>query len=166
MSTNVSTTTTTYTHVVTHIADKMLLSLGNIIRDSGLNMQRFADQRGVYEIGIKTWLASGHLDKVILEVYDPATNSLVKRWDFDLYVDGNGDLGFWFDPEDIRYHLLKAGKAPSKCSYIIIVVTKPGRPDIPGWSGCELRDTSKLRQLCLGTTISASNTGTRTSYWR
>lgn len=168
MSTNTATASTTYSrvHVVTYITDKMLLSLGNIIRDSGLSMHSFVQQRGNYENGIKAWLTSGHLEKVILEVFDPKTNALLKRWDFDLVVDGDGDLGFWFDPEDIRYHLLKAGKAPSQCSYAIIVVTKPGRPDVSGWSRCELRDTTKLRQFCLGTTIAASNTATRTSYWR
>jgi Bacterial HORMA domain 2 len=163
---NVSTTVYTHVNVAAYITDKMLLSLGNIIRDSGLNMQKFVNQRDNCEIGIKTWLASGHLEKVILEVFDPLTNALVKRWDFHLYVDGDDELGFWFDPDDIRYHLLKAGKVPSKCGYTIVVVTKPGRPNIPGWSRCDLRDTSRLRQFCLGTTISADKTGTRTSYWR
>jgi len=163
---SVATVTTTYTHVVSYLTDKLILSLGNIIRDSGLDMQRFADQREAYERGIKAWLASGHLEKVILEVHDPATSALVKRWDFELYVDGDGELGFWFDPDDIKYHLLKSGKVPSKCGYAVIVDTKPGRPDVEGWSRCTLRDTGHLRQFCLGTTISASTTGTRTSYWR
>jgi hypothetical protein len=161
-----STTTTTRSHVATYLTDKMLLSLGNIIRDSGLNMQSFVNSRSTYEAGVKTWLNSGHLEKVILEIFDASTSSLVKRWDFDFFTDGNGELGFWFDPGDISYHLAKAGKSPSQCSYTIVVTTKPNRPDVAGWSSCNLRDTANLRQFCLGTTISASNMGARTSYWK
>jgi hypothetical protein len=163
---NVYTSSTTHTHVVNYITEKMLLSLGNIIRGSGLSMERFANNLQSYEEGIRTWLRSGHLDKVILEIYDPATNALVRRWDFELFVGDDGDVGFWFDPDDIRYHLLKAGKVPSQCSYAIIVTTKPGRPEVPGWSRCDLRDTTHLRRFCLGTTVSASHTCARPSYWR
>jgi hypothetical protein len=167
MSTNASSTySTARTHVVSFLTDKMLLSLGNIIRDSGLNMQNFTNLRPQYESGIKTWMAGGHLDKVVLEVFDPATSALLRRWDFDLYVDGAGRVEFWFDGQDIKYHLLKAGKVPATCSYSIIVLTKPGSPSIAGWSACELKDTSKLRQFSLGTTISANTSGTQASYWR
>jgi hypothetical protein len=167
MSTSVSTytATTTRTHVITYLTDKMLRSLGNIIRDSGLSMDTFSSLRPDYERGMKAWLASGHFEKVILEVFSSDTNQLVKRWDFELYSDGAGGLEFWFNPDEIRYHLLKAGRVPSTCKYAIIVVTKEGRPDVSGWSSCSLRDTSQLRQFSLGTTISASSSGTRTHYW-
>src|SRR5260370_316456 len=144
MTGTVHTTSTTHTHVITYLTEMMLYSLGNIIRDSGLDMERFADNRVNYERGIKEWLTSGHLEKVILEVFDPATAALVRRWDFELEVDGDGDLGFWFDGADIRYHLLKSGKIPSKCGYALIVATKPGRPDVAGWTPCTLRDTGQL----------------------
>jgi hypothetical protein len=104
--------------------------------------------------------------KVILEIYDLTTNSLVKRWDFDFFENGDGELGFWFDPSDIQYHLRKAGKTPAECGYRIVVTTKEGRPDVNGWSNTSLRDTANLRQFCLGTTISASTTSARTSYWK
>ncbi len=164
---SVSTSTATHAHVANHITDKMVLSLGNILRDSGLDMQRFSDQRETYQNGIKAWVASGHLEKVVLEIYDPVTNVLVPpRWDFELCVDGKGELGFWFDPNDIKYHLEKAGKPPAKCSYSVIVVNKPGRPDVTGWGACDFRNTNGLKQFCLGTTIAAGNTDVKTSYWK
>ena len=166
MNTSVSTNTTSRTHVVAYLTDKMLRSLGNIIRDSGLSMDTFAEFRPVYDRGIKTWLDSGHLEKVILEVFSPDTNQLIKRWDFELFSDGAGGLEFWFNPDEIRYHLLKAGKVPAACRYAIIIVNKDGRPDVAGFSPCSLRDTSALRQFSLGTTISASTSGTRTHYWK
>jgi hypothetical protein len=161
-----STSAATNTHVIAHMTDKMLLSLGNIIRDSGLSMDRFSEQRPSYERAIKAWMQSGHLEKVLLEVFDPTTNSLVKRWDLEVYTDGDGELGLWCDLADIKYHLQKAGRVPATCRYDVIVFTKAGRPDVHGWSSCGLRDTSKLQQISLGTAIAAGNSGARVAYWR
>lgn len=159
-------TTPTYTHTVVHLTDKLLTSISNIIRDSCLNMGRFSRTRESLEQGIKTWLESGHLDYVILEIYEPSTNRLIRVWKFEVYSDGSGDHGFWFDGADIRYHLQKAGVVPSICDYAVKVQTRPNHPAVPGWSSCSFRDASGLRQYSLGTTISVGNTGARTSYYR
>ena len=166
MNTSVSTNTTSRTHVVAYLTDKMLRYLGNIIRDSGLSMDTFSEIRPVYDRGIKTWLDSGHLEKVVLEVFSRVTNQLIKRWDFELFSDGAGGLEFWFNPGEIRYHLLKSGNVPASCRYAIIIINKDGRPDVAGFSPCSLRDTGALRQFSLGTTITARNSGTRTHYWK
>lgn len=164
MSTFVS--TPTYTHTVTHMTDKLLTSISNIIRDSGLDMGRFCRTREVLEAGIKAWLDSGHLDYVVLEIYEPGTEKLIKLWKFEVYTDAAGDQGFWFDGADIRYHLQKAGAVPAHCDYGVKVQNKPGRPAVTGWSDCSFRDASALRQHSLGTTISVGNTAARTSYYR
>jgi hypothetical protein len=109
--------------------------------------------------------AGGHFEKVILEIFSPDTDQLIKRWDLELHSDATGGLDFWFNPAEIKYHLLKAGKVPSSCRYAVIVVTKAGRPDVSGWSSCSLRDTSHLRQFSLGTTIAVGTSGARTRYW-
>lgn len=157
--------TVSHTQVVLYLTDKILCSLGNIIRDSGLSMSTFVSLRADYERGMKTWLGSGHFEKVILEIFSPQTGQLIKRWDLELQSDAAGNLDFWFNPAEIKYHLLKAGKVPSNCRYAVIVVTKAGRPDVPGWSSCSLRDAAHLRQFSLGTTIAAGATGARTHYW-
>lgn len=164
MSTFVS--TPSYTHTVTHLTDKLLTSISTIIRDSGLDMGRLCRTRDRLEQGIKTWLESGHLEYVVLEIYEPGTDKLIRLWKFEVFTDGNGEQGFWFDGADIRYHLKKAGVVPSSCDYTVKVHNKPGEPAVSGWSTCSFRDASSLRQYSLGTTISVGNSGARTSYYR
>lgn len=155
-----------YTHTVTHMTDKLVTSISNIIRDSGLDMAKFCRTREALEAGIKAWLDSGHLEYVVLEIYEPGSEKLIKLWKFEVFTDGSGEQGFWFDSADIRYHLQKAGVVSSRCEYSVKVETKPNEPAVPGWSKCNFRDASALRQYNLGTTISVGSTGARTSYYR
>jgi Bacterial HORMA domain 2 len=73
-----------YAYTVTHVTAKILHILTNIIRDIGLDPSKLVGDWAVYEDGISTWLASHHLQRVTLEVYDPETNDLVTRWDMDV----------------------------------------------------------------------------------
>lgn len=157
--------TYSFVQVCAYATDKMLLSLGNIIRDSGLPMGTFVNNREVYERGIKTWLLSGHFEVLMLEIYNPPNDQLIRRWDFDWSPNGDGELGLWANPEEIRYHLLKSGKIPSQCTYVVKVHTKPNEPHVDGWTKCTLRSTSHLSQHSLGTTIGASSYRSRTAYW-
>src|SRR5262245_47268055 len=116
MSTATATSTTTFTHVTTYFADKMLMLIGNIIRDSGLSMRPCESSRSTLEQGLKTWLQSGHLVKVTLEIFKPGTTTLIRRWDLDWNKCDAAEAGFWVDIADIKYHLAKAGVVPSSCS--------------------------------------------------
>ncbi len=66
----------TYTHTVTYVTTKILLTLKEIIREIGLDPVRFTDSWHAYEGAISTWLSSRHLQCVSLEVYDPRTQRL------------------------------------------------------------------------------------------
>lgn len=82
---------------------------------------------------IKTWLGTGDLRKVILEIYNPATDKLVTRWDIDIvYGWSDGDGSFWTDTEQLKYAIKKAGLLPSQAKYKLMLDTKPGRPDVEG----------------------------------
>jgi len=166
MSTATATVTTTFTHVTTYFADKMLMLVGNIIRDSGLSMGHFASSRSILEQGLKTWLQSGHLLKVTLEIFRPGTTTLIRRWDLDWNKCDAAESGFWVDIADIKYHMAKAGVVPSNCGYKFIVHTRPGEPFVAGWSQTSYADTSGLKEFSLGTTISGGSYGSRTSYWK
>lgn len=166
MTTGTATVTTTFTHVTTYFADKMLMLLGNIIRDSGLSMTQFTSIRSVLELGIKTWLESDHLRSVTLEIFKPDTTTLIRRWDLDWDKCDIAESGFWVDIRDIKYHLAKAGVLAADCTYSFLVDTKPGRPTVPGWGTGKYADTGGLKQFCLGTTVSAGGYGSRTSYWK
>jgi excinuclease ABC subunit A len=69
----------TYTHSVTYVADKMLHSLHQIIRESGLSPEKLTEDWNTLQRGISTWLSTGHLETVTLEVFDPNTDALVGR---------------------------------------------------------------------------------------
>lgn len=158
----------TYAHTVAYIADKMLYSLVFIIRASGLDPSKFTGNWGTMDLGIQTWLRTRDLRSVVLEVFDPSDDELVGRWDFDImYGYGAEDDGeMWVDTDAIRYAIKKAGLWPSQCDYRLVVDTKPGRPDVPGWSTTTLRSTDGFVRHSIGTTIGASGAGTATAYWR
>jgi HORMA domain-containing protein len=161
-----STSVVTLVYVATHFTDKMLLLLGNIIRESGLSMTYFTSNRATLERGIKTWLLSGHLRKVTLEVFKPGTQTLIQRWDLDWDKCDAAETLFWVDVVDIRYHIKKTGVIPSTCGYNFLVDTAPGHPAVAGWGTGTYADTSGLKQYSLGTTISGGGYGSRTTYYK
>jgi len=165
-ATSTGTSAATFTNVTTYFADKMLLLLGNIIRDSGLDMANFSCRRGEIEKGIKTWIQSGHLRKVTLEIFKPGTKTLLRRWDLDWDKCDAAESGFWVDVADIRYHLKKSGVIAKDCPYGFLFDCKPGYKPLPGWTRVHYADTTGLTLHSLGTTISAGGYGSRAAYWR
>lgn len=156
----------TYTHSVTYVTDKMLMSLKEIIRCSGLSPEKLAADWKVLQRGISTWLNSRDLEAVILEVFNPKTNALIGRWDFDIFYGSSGDGGMWVNSDDIKYHIRKAGQWPAACGYRVVLTTKPGRPNVDGWSGTTLRSTDGFVRQSLGTTIDGNELRSGTAYWR
>ncbi len=159
-------TVNTYTHSVTYVTNKLLLTLKEIINLSGLSPAKMVDQWGTLELGIKTWLESRHLKQISLEVFNSKTDNLVGRWDLAIQYGYTGDSTFWVNTDEIRYHIKKAGLWTSECDYRIVVTTEPGRPDVPGWSSTTLRSTEGFVRQSIGTTIDGSGLGANTSYWR
>lgn len=156
----------TYTHSVTYVSDKILKSLKDIILLSGLSPEKLARDWEVLHRGIKIWLSSQDLQDVHLEVYNPNTGKLIGRWDFEVYYGYSGDGAFWVDTDAIKYHIIKAGQWPSTCDYRIVVTTKPGQPDVAGWSGTTLRSTNGFVKQSIGTTLDGGGLSTGTGYWR
>jgi hypothetical protein len=156
-----------YTHSVTYVADNILKSLKDIIRLSGLDPAKFADDWEVNQRGIRSWLDSGHLELVTLEIYHPTTDALITRWDITvLYGWSSGDGSFWTDTEQLRYAILKAGVVPSQAKYRLIIQNKPGRPDVEGWSPTTFRSTDGMVRQSLGATVQHQGLGANASYWR
>jgi hypothetical protein len=156
----------TYTHSVTYVTDKLLTSIKNIVRLSGLNPAKLVNDWEVLERGIKRWLDTKDLEQIHLEVYNPKTDKLVGRWDFEIYYNFQGDGSFSQDPDAIKYHILKQGLWPSECEYRVVTTTKTGRPDVAGWSSTALRSTNGFVRQSIGTTINGSGLSTGTGYWR
>ena len=156
-----------YTHSVTYVADNILKSFKDIIRLSGLDPSGLVDGWESNMTALQTWLQSGHLEAVILEIFDPKTDNLVGRWDIDIvYSVGGGDGGFWTDTDQIKYAVRKAGLLPSEARYRLLLDNKPGRPDVDGWGPASYRSTNGFARHSLGSTIEHNGLGGSAAYWR
>ena len=123
------TTVITYsrTQSVTYVADNILKSLKDIIRLSGMDPTNFVNDTEINMRGIKAWLESEDLEKITLEIYDPASNNLILRWDIDVaYSWSAGDGNFWTDTDQLRWAIRKAGVAKTSAKYDLQLRTKPG----------------------------------------
>ena len=158
----------TYTHSVTYVADNILKSLKDIIRLSGLDPSNLIEGWDSNKRALQTWLHSQHLETVVLEIFDPRTNVLIGRWDIDVhYTTRFGDDGaFWTDTEQINYHVRKAGVAPDKAKYRLLLHTKAGYPPVHGWRPTQYRSTEGFVRHSLGATIEHNGLGANTAYWR
>lgn len=157
----------TYTHSVTYLADNILKSFKDVIRLSGLDPGKLAADWETNMLALKTWLGTGDLERVVLEVFNPKTGALIVRWDIDVvYNWSSGDGSFWTDTEQLKYHIRKAGLAPSDATYDILIKNKPGRPDVPGWGAGSYRSTDGFVRHSLGSTIEHYGLGAGAAYWR
>jgi len=156
-----------YTHSVTYVADNILKSLKDIIRLSGLDPGKFAGDWETNLLAVKTWLETGDLRKVTLEIFNSTSDALIIRWDLDIAYGWSSDDGsFWTDTDQLKYAIAKQGLVPSQASYRLVLDTKPGRPDVPGWGTTAYRSTDGMVKQSLGATLSHSGLGVQGSYWR
>jgi len=160
-----STFVISYAHTVTYVTAKILLTLKEIIREIGLDPSKFIKDWETYEEAVSTWIESGHFRKITLEVYDPRTNGLIRRWDMDVSYSTVGDGQVWVDTAAIRYAIAKAGFAPGHCLYDILVTNASGRPEVPGWQACEFRSTEGFKRYSVGATTGGNGLHAQTAYW-
>lgn len=120
----------TYAYSVTHVTNKLLLSLKEIIRESGLDVAKMPQQWSMLERGVTTWINSKHLETVTLEIFDSKTDDLVGRWDIEIVYGYVGDGSLWVDTDAIKYSIRKAGLVPAGCDYRIVVCRRPNAPAV------------------------------------
>ena len=155
----------TYTQTVTYVTTKMLLKLKEIIREIGLDPTQFVNDWDTNERAISTWLASRHLERVVLEVYKPVSGALITRWDMDVLYASVGDGSLWVDTAAIRYAIAKAGMVPSTCRYSILLNCADGRPDVAGWGTGSFRSVEGMKRYAVGATVGGNGLSAQTSYW-
>ena len=156
-----------HAYSATYVADNILKSMKDIIRLSGLDPRNLVEGWTSAMQALQTWLHSEHLETVILEILHPSTGALVGRWDIDvIYTTGLDDDGFWTDTEQIKYHVCKAGLAPSEASYRLVLQNKPGYPTVSGWGPTRCRSTKGFVRHSLGPTIEHYGLGASAAYWR
>ncbi|MCY4037891.1 MAG: HORMA domain containing protein [Hyphomicrobiales bacterium] len=144
----------TYTHSAAYVADNILKSLKDIVRMSDLDSGMLADNWNAYMQAAETWLDTGHLEKIILEVFNPSSDALIVRWSIDIAYGWSGDGSFWADTEQLKCHIRKIGQLdPSVAACRIVLTTKSGRPDVDGWKITNLRSKNGFIRHSLGSTI-------------
>ncbi|MBK9361711.1 MAG: HORMA domain containing protein [Rubrivivax sp.] len=156
-----------YTQSVVYVADNILKSLKDIIRLSGLDPTKLVGDWGVLLRGISTWIESRHLETVILEIFDPKTDTLVKRWDIGVAYEWDISAGtFWNDTEQLKQAIKKAGLSPSEVDYRVVVTRSAGYAPVEGWSNTSLRSTAGMVRQSLGTTVEHNGLSANAGYWR
>jgi Bacterial HORMA domain 2 len=160
-------TVNTYTHSVVYVADNILKSLKDIIREVGLDPSNLINGYETNMRALRAWLSSQDLRRVNLEIYDPVTDALITRWDLDIAYGWSADDGsFWTDTDQLKYAIRKAGVAPSTARYRLLLDSNPARPDVDGWSRVTSRSTAGMVRQSLGSTIEHSGLGASAAYWR
>jgi len=165
MSTNVA----THTHNITYVTDGLKSSLLQIVNLIGLDRTNLLTTWESTETAIKTWLSSGHLTKVILEIYEP-TNDTVAAFRVDMEIDYDsdlyfGDLGRWKNKEAIACAMAKFLFAGKTLRYRVLLSTKSGEPHVAGWSSTPLKSIANLKQSHFGATIGSASLNVNTSVW-
>ncbi|MBS0631618.1 MAG: HORMA domain containing protein [Verrucomicrobia bacterium] len=167
MSTTVS--VNTYTHTATYIAAKMMLTLKEIVRETGLRPENMAGIWSSLEAGLAFYLRNQQLQTVVLEVHPAGRpNDLAGRWDLEINYSSSStsDGGsFWTDTDLIRYSIAKSGAYPSTCSYRFLITVAPGAPDLAGWESATFLSTDRFTRYSLGSQIGAPGANVETHYW-
>lgn len=165
MSTTVA--VNTYTHTATYIASKMMLTLKEIVRESGLDPGFLSNSWKPLEEGVAVWIRSRHLQGIMLEVYRLNNEELSARWDLEVsYATSNGtDGSFYTDTELIRKSIAKVGLKPANCGYRFLVSTADGAPVLAGWTTRALLSTDNFVRYSVGSQIGAPGASVETSYW-
>lgn len=159
--------TYSFTHSINYVANNSLKSLKDVIRECGMDPGEFVRNSETILKGIKTWLESGHLKSVMLEIFDPYTGKLTCRADLDFVFEiSTSDNIFFVDTEQLKWAIKKTVSIPAFAKYDIIVRTKPNRPHVIGWSSCRLRSTDGLVRQSFGTNIRHNEHGANVSIWR
>jgi hypothetical protein len=161
----------TSTHAVTHVTTNVIRSLRQIVRSCGLDVDSMLTVWEALERGTAVWLGSGDLRALVLEVYDPSRpdgDDLVGRFDFtiDYSYDSDADGTLWMDPDTVAFAIRRAGSYASACRYRFVADTRPGRPDVDGWSRTTFRSTDGLTRQSVGTALGGGILGAGITVYR
>lgn len=164
-----STHTFTYnrTHTSLFVADNMRNLIRDIIAWSGLEPTKHVDDWKVLGEAVRTWLRTEDLEKIVLEFYVPGKADAAARWDFPISYDGSGvSDDMWVARELVRHTIGKGQIPPANATYRVVLITREGRPDVPGMCPTTLRGTNGLVGRASGTAIATPDIMASLNYWR
>jgi len=157
----------TQTHSIVFLSDNLRNTLREVIRENGLSPEKLMQEWGTIEKGIRTWLESGHLNRIVVEFFKPGAAAASARWDFPVGYTGSGvDDDMWLDKAYLRQLIAKAARPTWDCTYRILLCTNPGAPVVPGLSCCSFLSTGQLSARQGGTVIATRHMTAGATYWR
>jgi hypothetical protein len=172
MSTAVATISKTWAFTaarsVNYTATALLRLTSDIGAVRGLDLTYLQKNLEVIEAGLRTWILGQWLEKVRIEVYDPGTDQAVEVYDFGLAYEpspGGRPETYETKAESLREELSKLHKLRPGLDWRIIVQTKDGRPDVPGWSTTKTRDTGGLSRRDAGKVVSSAGCDVQLTYF-
>lgn len=154
-------------HSINFFSDNMRIALRELIRENGLDPDKLMQEWSTIQRGVRTWLDSGHLNKVVVEFYQPWSSTASARWDFPVGYSGSGvDDDMWLDKDYLRSQIAKAKRPTKDCTYRIVLCTDAGAPFVEGFENCTFLSTGQLSARQVGTIIATGHMTAGVIYWR
>lgn len=167
MATYVYTQTYTQAHSIVFLSDSLRNTLREVIRENGISPHKLMQDWETIELGIRTWLRTGHLRNIVVEFYKPGALVASARWEFPIDYTGSGvDDDMWMDKAYLRQLIAKSARPTTDCTYEIILCTDAGAPRVPGFVPCTFRSTGILAARQAGTVIATGHMTAGVTYWR
>jgi hypothetical protein len=155
------------THTATFAADAMRNALRDLLLGVGLDPLSLVTSWSVNGEAARTWLRSGHLRELVLELYVPGSSKVAARIDIPIRYDGSGvSDDMWVDREHVRRTAAYIGKLPAHYRYDVIFRLAPGAPPVVGMGDATLRGTGGLSARSAGTVIATPDIVGGLRYWR
>jgi len=149
------------------LSDRMRNIMKDLVRACGLNPTSIVDDWSNWaDNAVRTWLRTGHLREIRIEFFTPGADVVAGRWDFPVRYDSSGIPDMWVDDDFFEASIAKAAKPPANCTYRVLLVTDPGRPDVPGVGPVPSKSLGSLTSRDAGTVIATPFMTAGARYYR
>ena len=164
---SVHTATYAQVHSIVFLSDNLRNTLREVIRENGLSPDKLMQDWETIERGIRTWLESGHLMRILVEFLKPGATEVSALWEFPIAYSGSGvDDDMWLDKSYLRQLIAKSKRPTGDCIYRIVLSTSNEAPHVNGFSECVLRSTGQLVPRQAGTVIATPHMTAGVTYWK
>lgn len=155
----------TRTHSAIFASDKLRILTKQLVTDAGLDPTKLVDAwSGWVGPAARTLLETGHLAAIVIEFFQPNSDTAAGRWDFPIRYDGANDE-MWVDTTFFKASFAKAPKPPAGCTYRILIQEHPGAPDV-GLVSTSYKKLGSLRSREAGTVIATSDIMASAVYYK
>lgn len=147
-----STTTYTFTHTATFLADVIMSNMLGILTALSIDSTRLRSgwQRDLSAIA--AWIGERSLAKVVLECQQPnGTTSPIFEFPVRYESTGKGDESFVKDNAAIARWSVKIGSVPAGTTFRLVCTHSGAYTPQPGWSEANRASTAGLASRSLGT---------------